>query len=1224
MTDDHPLKKALSKRILVLDGAMGTMIQRHKLEEKDYRGQVFASHTHDLKGNNDVLNLTQPDLIKDIHIAYLDAGADIIETNTFNANSISQGDYGLEDQVNELNASAVEVARAAVRAVQKKDPSRICFVAGSLGPTNKTASISPDVNDPGYRAVTFDDLVKTYAEQTRALLKGGVDLLLIETVFDTLNAKAAIFAVETCFDELNQRVPVMISGTITDKSGRTLSGQTVEAFWISVAHAKPLIMGLNCALGAAEMRAYVEELSELVPCAISCYPNAGLPNEFGGYDQTPEEMAEQIKDFAQSGFVNVVGGCCGTTPDHIAAIVQAVKDISPRSAAASNKYSCFSGLEPLVLREDSNFTNIGERTNVAGSKKFARLIMEGDYESALAVARQQVENGAQAIDINMDEAMLDSQNAMVRFLHLVATEPDISRVPIMIDSSKWEVIEAGLKCCQGKCIVNSLSLKEGEEPFRLQARLLKRYGAAAVVMAFDERGQADTKDRKVEICTRAYRILTDEIGFDPRDIIFDPNVFAVATGIEEHNNYANDFIEATREIKETLTGCLVSGGVSNVSFSFRGNNAVREAMHAAFLYHAIHAGMDMGIVNAGMVGVYDEIPEDLLERVEDVLLNRRADATERLIDFAQTVKGIEADPQQEQAWRQNPVEDRLAHALVKGIVEFIEKDVEEARQKAKRPLDVIEGPLMNGMNTVGDLFGDGKMFLPQVVKSARVMKKAVSFLTPYIEEEKAGTRKALGRILMATVKGDVHDIGKNIVGVVLGCNNFEIIDLGVMVPAERIIKEAKDRQVDMIALSGLITPSLDEMAHVAKEMERQGINLPLLIGGATTSPNHTAAKIAPGYHGLSIHVRDASRSVQVCRTLMDPQKKKVYAKGLKEEYDRLREDVMARDKERRFAAIEQARVRAMKSDWPSIPITVPSFLGSRDFLDYDLNDIRSRIDWTPFFIAWEIKGGKFPQILDHPKYGAEAKKLYDDAQGLLDEIIKTRALRANGTVGFYPANAVGDDVELYTNEKRDMVQTVFHTIRQQVEKRDDKPYLALSDLVAPKETGIKDYVGCFAVTTGIGIENLLERYASDGDDYRNIMVKALADRLVEAFAETMHQRVRKELWGYVPDEDLNNEELIRCAYQGIRPAPGYPACPDHTEKQDLFDLLEVEKKIGINLTENFAMTPAASVCGIYFAHPQAKYFTVGMIDRDQVQDLAQRKGMALPELEKWLKPNRGY
>ncbi len=1222
--DDLSLQKALEKRILVLDGAMGTMIQRRGLEEKDYRGQEFASHTHDLRGNNEALNLTRPDLIREIHTAYLDAGADIVETNTFNANRISQNDYGLEDRVRDLNLAAVKAARDAVANVRKKDPKRECFVAGSLGPTNKTASISPDVNDPGFRAVTFDDLVTCYAEQTRALLEGGVDLILIETIFDTLNAKAAVFAVETCFDETGQRVPVMISGTITDRSGRTLSGQTVEAFWISLSHARPLIFGLNCALGAAEMRSHVEELSQLIPSAVSCYPNAGLPNEFGGYDQSPEEMSALIKEFAQSGLVNVVGGCCGTTPDHIAAVARAVRDIAPRTAPPPRRCPAFSGLEPLVIREDSNFINIGERTNVAGSKKFARLIKEGDYEAALAVARQQVDNGAQAIDVNMDEAMLDSQNAMVRFLNLVAAEPDIARVPVMIDSSKWEVIEAGLKCCQGKCIVNSLSLKEGEAPFRQQARLLKKYGAAAVVMAFDEQGQADTKDRKVAICTRAYRILTDEIGFDPQDIIFDPNIFAVATGIEEHNNYAVDFIEATREIKQTLPGCLVSGGVSNVSFSFRGNNPVREAMHAAFLYHAIKAGMDMGIVNAGMIGVYDEIPADLLERVEDVLLNRREDATERLTEFAQTVKGETADPQKEQEWRQEPVEKRLAHALVKGIVDYIEEDVEEARQKAKRPLDVIEGPLMDGMNVVGDLFGSGKMFLPQVVKSARVMKKAVSFLTPYIEKEKAGAPRALGRILMATVKGDVHDIGKNIVGVVLGCNNFEIMDLGVMVPSDRIIAEATAHKADMVALSGLITPSLDEMAHVAKEMERQGMQVPLLIGGATTSPQHTAAKIAPGYHGLTVHVRDASRSVQVCRALMDPQKREEFARELDQEYARLREEVAARDRERRFVPIEEARAKGMKSDWPNIPVVKPAFLGVKEFKDYDLSDIRAHIDWTPFFIAWEIRGGKFPQILEHPKYGVEAKKLYDDAQVLLDEIVSSGSLQANAAVGFFPANSIGDDVELYADEKREKVLTVFHTIRQQVEKRDDKPYLALSDLIAPKKTGIKDYAGCFAVTAGIGIEKLLKRYESDSDDYRCILIKALADRMVEAFAETMHQRVRKELWGYVPDENLSNEDLIRCAYQGIRPAPGYPACPDHTEKRDLFDLLEVEKTIGITLTENFAMSPAASVCGIYFAHPQARYFTVGMIARDQVEDLARRKGMAVPTLEKWLKPNLGY
>ena len=1221
----HTLFKLLQERILILDGAMGTMVQDYNLDEQAVRGKVFAEHPVDLRRNNDVLSLTQPQIIEDIHRAYFAAGADIIETNTFNANAVSLADYQLADRAYEFNVAAARIARRAADDVTRQTPEQPRFVAGSIGPTNRTASMSPDVNDPGYRAVTFDQLVAAYAEQVRGLMDGAVDLLLIETIFDTLNCKAAIYAIESVFESSRRRLPVMISGTITDESGRTLSGQTVEAFWISVMHARPLSVGLNCALGADKLRPYISELSRLASCYISCYPNAGLPDGFGGFDQNPEEMAKLVADFAKEGYVNIVGGCCGTTPEYIRAIRAAVAPFKPRAIPAIPVQTCFSGLEALVVRPDSNFINIGERTNVAGSKKFANLIKEEQYDQALSVARQQVEAGAQAIDVNMDEAMLDSQKAMVKFLNLVAVEPDIARVPVMIDSSRWPVLEAGLKCVQGKAIVNSISLKEGEEPFKKQAAELKKFGAAVVVMAFDERGQADSKERKVDICTRAYRILTDEIGFPPQDIIFDPNVFAVATGIEEHNNYAVDFIEATRIIKQTLPHCRVSGGVSNVSFSFRGNNLVREAMHAAFLYHAIQAGMDMGIVNAGMIAVYDEIPKDLLGCVEDVLFNKRPDATERLVAFADQVKNKEGrSVQADLEWRRLSVDERLAHALVKGFVEYIDEDTEEARRQARRPLDVIEGPLMKGMNIVGDLFGSGKMFLPQVVKSARVMKKSVAYLTPFIEKEKdGGAVHRLGKILLATVKGDVHDIGKNIVGVVLACNHFEVLDLGVMVPCEKIIATAIREKVDMVGLSGLITPSLDEMAHVAREMDKAGLEIPLLIGGATTSLPHTAVKIAPCYGGPVIHIKDASRCVQLSRKLLDAEQRGPAIEQIQAEQQAAREDFEKRRDETKFLTLADARGKGLKTDWSRVPITAPSFLGARVFDHFDLSEIREKIDWSPFFMAWELKG-HFPKILDDPKQGEEARKLYEDAQELLDDIVRQKSLSARAVIGFFPANSVGDDIEIYKDESRKDVLTVFHTLRQQAVKYDNRPYYALADFIAPKSTGRKDYLGGFAVSPGFGTADLAEKFEKDNDAYRSILVKALSDRMAEAFAERMHELVRKEYWGYAPDERLTNEELIQCRYRGIRPAPGYPACPDHTEKPLLFNLLNVEPTTGIRLTENFAMIPASSVCGFYFSHPESKYFWLGKIAPDQVEDLARRKGMPLKELEKWLSPVLGY
>ncbi len=1224
-TSNPDIAELARERILILDGAMGTMIQQYNLTEADYRGERLKDHLTNLKGNNDLLCLTQPHIVGEIHRDYLEAGADIIETNTFNATSISQADYGTEALAYEINLVAAQIAKEAAAEYTSRTPDKPRFVAGALGPTNKTASLSPDVNDPGKRNVTFDELVAAYKEQTCGLIDGGVDLLLIETIFDTLNGKAAFFAVDECLAESGRQIPLMVSGTIVDASGRNLSGQTTEAFWNALSHAKPFSIGLNCSLGAKEMRPYLESLADIADTHVSCYPNAGLPNEFGGYDQTPAEIAAYLKDFARSRFVNIVGGCCGTTPDHIRAIAESVADIPPRSIPEIAPLARYSGLEPLTITKDLNFVNIGERTNVTGSARFRKLIMNGDLETAVQVAADQVENGAQVIDVNMDEGMLDGEEAMVHFLNLIGSEPEIARVPIMIDSSKWSVIEAGLKCVQGKAIVNSISLKEGEEAFKYQAHMIKRYGAAVVVMAFDEQGQADTIERKVEICTRAYRILTQEVDFPPQDIIFDPNILTIATGIEEHNNYAINFIEATRIIKETFPQVKVSGGVSNISFSFRGNNVVREAMHTAFLYHAIKAGLDMAIVNAGRLPIYEDIPEDLLERVEDVLFNRRPDATDRLISFAETVKGEGMQKTEDKAWRNLPVNERLAHALVKGIADYVEADTEEARQNYDQPLQVIEGPLMEGMNIVGDLFGSGKMFLPQVVKSARVMKKAVAYLLPFIEAEKeaSGNGQAAGKIVMATVKGDVHDIGKNIVGVVLGCNNYEVIDLGVMVPAEKILQTAIDEKADMVGLSGLITPSLDEMVHVAKEMKRQGFDIPLLIGGATTSKIHTAVKIAPAYSQPVVHVLDASRSVGVVEKLLNPRSKADFVAGVVDEYQSLRENHRRKRTRKALLNLETARAKKLGLDWTETHIDPPSFTGLKVFDPVDLREIRDYIDWTPFFHVWELSG-VYPDILRHPTKGAEASKLFSDAQALLETIIDQNLLTARAVIGFYPANSVGDDIELYTDEGRSDVLTTFHTLRQQNDKGPDRPCLALADFIAPKETGRPDYLGGFAVTAGIGAGELAAAYAAEHDDYNSIMVKALADRLAEALAELMHARVRRKYWGYAPDENLSNEELIKEKYQGIRPAPGYPACPDHTEKRLLFDLLQAEKHAGITLTEHFAMLPAASVSGLYFAHPEARYFNVGKIDRDQIEDYAQRKGMSVAEAERWLRPNLGY
>ena len=1408
-------KKILSERILVLDGAMGTMIQRHKLTEEQYRGERFKDHPSDLKGNNDILCITQPEIIKGIHRAYFEAGADIVETNTFNGTPISQADYHTQEFCYEINFEAAKIAKEVTKEFSSKNPDKPRFVAGALGPTNKTLSISPNVNDPGYRAVTFDEMVEAYYQQTRGLVEGGVDILLIETIFDTLNAKAAIVAIQNYLEEHNLDIPLMISGTIVDMSGRTLSGQTVEAFYISIAHAKNLVsVGLNCALGAKQMRPFVEDLSNVSDKFISVYPNAGLPNEMGGYDETPNSMAEVLEDFLASGFVNIVGGCCGTTPEHIKAIAERVKHHKPRIPKQQEPYLRLSGLEPVILRPDSNFMNIGERTNVAGSKKFARLIKEEKYDEALSVARDQVEGGAQVLDVNMDEGMLDSEKAMTKFLNLLEAEPDIAKLPIMIDSSKWSVIEAGLKCLQGKGIVNSISLKEGEEVFKEHAKKVLSYGAAVIVMAFDEKGQADTFERRIEICKRAYDILTKEVGFPPQDIIFDPNILAIATGMSEHNNYAVDFIEATKWIKQNLPLAKVSGGVSNLSFSFRGNDIVREAMHSAFLYHAIKAGMDMGIVNAGQLVVYEEIPKDLLELVEDVILNRRPDATERLIEFAEKIKKqdkIHVEEKKDE-WRNLPVEERLKHALVKGITDYIDVDIAEALKKYSNPLEIIEGPLMSGMNVVGDLFGAGKMFLPQVVKSARVMKKAVAILEPQIKAQTAqpptpslkneslipgpspkekgveasspallqrrresdkydwmtadptvyellkefvkqnranptpaeekmwellrdrrlenfkfrrqhvigkyiadfvcipqklvieidglihqlpenkdsdeirtqwlenigfrvirftneevfnntenvlqkilNTLKALsfgeglgeasfgeglsktplktdlggagkpGRILLATVKGDVHDIGKNIVGVVLGCNSYNVIDLGVMVHAEKIIQTAIDEKVDVVGLSGLITPSLDEMVHVAKEMQRRGLKIPLLIGGATTSRIHTAVKIDPNYDAAVIHVLDASRSVPVVSNLLNPVKsdREKYIQSIKDEYKKLREEYLKKKSEKNLITIVKARENKYKIDWGKTQIKKPNKLGVTVLKDYSLSILKNYIDWTPFFQTWELKG-KYPSIFEDEKVGIEARKLFDDANKLLDKVISEKLLSANAVFGIFPANSVGDDIEVYSDESRKGVLTVLHTLRQQMQKTEGQPNIALADFIAPKETGINDYIGAFAVTAGIGIEKLIEEFEKNHDDYNSIMIKAIADRLAEAFAEHLHEQVRKKYWGYSSEENLSNEDLIKEKYIGIRPAPGYPAQPDHTEKPIIFELLKVEENAGIKLTESMAMYPTASVSGLYFAHPEAKYFNVGKIDKDQVLDYHRRKGMSIEEIERWLSPILNY
>ena len=1221
----NTLEHQLEQRILILDGAMGTMIQRYKLEEADYRGERFEDWATDLKGNNDLLVLTRPDVIKEIHAAYLNAGADIIETNTFNATTVAMADYDMQSLAYEINVAAARLAREACDAVATPDKPR--FVAGVLGPTNRTASISPEVNDPGARNITFDALVTAYAEATRGLIEGGSDIILIETVFDTLNAKAAIFAVQNVFEEQGVELPIMISVTITDKSGRTLSGQVTEAFYNSLIHANPISIGLNCALGADELRPYVEELSRIAHCYVSAHPNAGLPNPLAptGYDDTPENMAGLVREWAQSGFLNIIGGCCGTSPDFIQAIVEAVKDFPPRRRPDIPAACRLAGLEPLDIGPESLFINVGERTNVTGSARFKRLILDGDYATALDVAREQVENGAQIIDINMDEAMLDGEQAMTTFLNLIASEPDIAKVPIMIDSSKWSIIEAGLKCIQGKGIVNSISLKEGEAAFIEHARQVRRYGAAVVVMAFDETGQADTQQRKVDICTRSYNILTEQVGFPPQDIIFDPNIFAVATGIEEHNNYGVDFIEATREIKHTLPHALISGGVSNVSFSFRGNNPVREAIHSVFLYHAIKAGMDMGIVNAGQLAVYDELPGELRERVEDVVLNHRDDATERLLDIADRYKGGGAAGKKEDlAWRQWPIAKRLEHALVKGVDSYVEADTEEARQHFDRPIQVIEGPLMDGMNVVGDLFGEGKMFLPQVVKSARVMKKAVAYLIPYIEAEKEAGTRAAGKILMATVKGDVHDIGKNIVGVVLQCNNFEVIDIGVMVPAQQILDTAREENVDIIGLSGLITPSLDEMSHIAREMQRQEFAIPLLIGGATTSRAHTAVKIEPGYdNGPTVWVKDASRAVGVAQNLISDTLKENYVAKIRAEYAEARDHHARRRSETQWLTLAAARANKIDIDWTQYTPPQPAVTGVKVFASYDLRELVDYIDWTPFFHAWELRGS-YPKIFDDAQRGEEARKLFDDAQTMLGQIIDQQWLTARAVIGLFPANNVGDDIEVYKDESRSELLTVFHNLRQQEKKPGGKPNRCLSDFIAPKASGLKDYIGAFAVTAGAGIDDKVAQFEQQHDDYHAIMLKALADRLAEAFAEHLHQRVRKEFWGYGRDESLSNAQLIGEAYTGIRPAAGYPACPDHTEKDLIWDLLEVEQNTGIWLTEAKAMVPTASVSGIYFSHPQSSYFAVGKINRDQMTDYAERKHITVAEAEKWLAPNLGY
>ncbi len=1216
------ITEILQSRILILDGAMGSLIQKHNLGEEDFKGEQFKNHSYSLKGNNDLLSLTQPEIIKNIHKAYLEAGADIIETNTFSATSIAQKDYGTEDSVYEINFQSARIAKEAASEFTKLNSSKPRFVAGALGPTNKTLSMSSNVEDPGARALTFDEMKNSYYDQVRGLVDGGADILLVETITDTLNAKSALFAIQQYFNEKNIVLPIMISGTIVDQSGRTLSGQTFEAFYHSIAHTPNLLsVGLNCSLGPTQMRPFIEDISNLASCFVSIYPNAGLPNEFGAYDETPEQMFNVLSEYAKNGTFNIVGGCCGTTPEHIKSFTEIGKLFKPRKPKVKSKLLSLSGLEPLVVRPDSNFINIGERTNVMGSKKFARLIKEENYAEALSVAREQVDNGAQIIDINMDDAMIEAETAITKFLNLIASEPDIAKVPIMLDSSKWTVLEAGLKCLQGKGIVNSISLKEGKEVFKDHARKILNYGAATIVMAFDEKGQADTFKKKIEICERAYKILTEEVGFPAEDIIFDPNIFAIATGIEEHNNYAVDFINATKWIKENLPNAKVSGGVSNVSFSYRGNNPVREAMHSAFLYHAIKAGMDMGIVNAGQLEIYEEIPKEFLEKVEDVILNRRKDATERLTEFAETIQSKGKKEVKAEEWRSKPVVERLIHSLVKGIDQFIFEDVEEARKVISSPIEVIEGPLMDGMNKVGDLFGSGKMFLPQVVKSARVMKKAVAILTPYIEaDQKAGEVKKAGKILLATVKGDVHDIGKNIVGVVLSCNNYKIIDLGVMVPSEKILSKARDENVDMIGLSGLITPSLEEMVHVAKEMEREKFTIPLLIGGATTSKVHTAVKIDENYSEAVVHVHDASKAVTVAGKLFNKSNKKDFMDDISLEYSNMRENHFKKHSAKNYISIDEARKNRLEVGWGRQSIIKPNFIGMNKLNDFSLQEIQEYIDWTPFFIAWEMKG-KYPTIFENDKYGAEAKKLFDDAQVILQKIINEKLLTANAVYGIFPANSINDDIELYENETRGNIKSIFHTLRQQADKSSN---LALADFIAPKKSGLNDYIGAFAITTGIGSKELVKKYENNHDDYNAIMVKAIADRLAEAFTELLHEKIRKEIWGYASEENLENTELISETYQGIRPAPGYPAQPDHTEKVELFKLLDAEKATGITLTESLAMDPPASVCGLYFANPNSKYFNVGKISKDQVEDYTRRKNMTIKETEKWLSPNLNY
>ena len=1246
------IKDVLREKILILDGAMGSLIQQYNLTDADYRGDRFKNFPHEVKGNNDLLSITRPDVIKEIHAKYFAAGADIAETNTFSGTSIAMADYHMEELVYELNFESAKIAREVADEYTAKDPSKPRYVAGSIGPTNRTLSLSPDVNDPGFRAVTFDELVEAYTEQIRGLVDGGADLLLVETIFDTLNAKAALFAIDQYFkkDPSKPYLPVMVSGTITDASGRTLSGQTTEAFLTSVSHMPLLSVGLNCALGADLMRPYVKTLNDKSPFLVSAHPNAGLPNEMGEYDQSPAEMAFIIDDFLANGFLNIIGGCCGTTPAHIQAIAEVASKHKPHVIPEANDNQKLSGLEPLEITELTNFVNIGERCNVTGSKKFARLIREEKFEEAIAVAREQVDGGAQILDINMDEGMIDGVKMMPQFLNLLMSEPDIARLPIMIDSSKWEVIEAGLKCVQGKSVVNSISLKEGEEKFIESANLVKMYGASVVVMAFDETGQADSYERRIEICKRAYDILVNKVGLPAQDIIFDPNILTVATGIEEHNNYAVDFIRATKWIKENLPHAKVSGGVSNISFSFRGNELVREAMHTVFLYHAIKAGMDMGIVNASQLGVYDDIDAVLRDLCEDVLLNRNPESTEKLVTYAETVKSAGKEQVVDDAWRKNPVNKRLEHALIKGLTEFIDEDVEEARQLVERPIQVIEGPLMDGMNVVGDLFGEGKMFLPQVVKSARVMKKAVAYLLPFIEAGKqGGESSSAGKILMATVKGVVHDIGKNIVGVVLACNNYEVIDIGVMVPCDKILAAAKEHNVDIIGLSGLITPSLDEMVYVAKEMERLGFKVPLLIGGATTSRIHTAVKIDPHYSGPVIHVLDASRSVPVAgRLLQSELTSQEIFNEIKTEYAELRTAHAARQQEKNYLSIDQARAKSSGIDWTGFKAKQPSFLGVKYFEDYSLEEIAKYIDWTPFFSTWQLSG-KYPRIFDNEVVGTEARKLFNDAQALLKEIIADKSLQAKAALGFFPANSLGDDIILHDyvekaleaacekhgshkqvsydiqhkDESSDKSQWLHH-LRQQGQKASALPNRCLSDFVAPLNSGETDYVGAFAVTTGLGIEALLDKYEKEHDDYNSIMVKALADRLAEAFAELLHERVRKEFWGYASEEHLSNEELISEKYDGIRPAPGYPACPDHTEKKRLFELLDAEKQIGIQLTESYAMYPASAVSGFYFSHPESTYFGLGKIAKDQVTDYAKRKGMSLDDIEKWLSPVLNY